>query len=64
MFRLTIQTDSASFRDADGTPTHEACSTEVARILHAVAERVEEGIWIGDYMDVNGNIVGEWEMMP
>jgi len=64
MFRLTIQTDNAAFREDDGTPTSEARGVEVACILRAVAAHAEEGRCVGRCIDVNGNTVGEWEMMP
>jgi len=64
MFRLTIQTDNAAFCEDDGTPVHAACGAEVARILRAVAEHAEAGGCEGRCIDVNGNTVGEWEMMP
>lgn len=51
MFTMNVTTHNEAFR-YDG---------EVARILRAIAEKVEQGETGGPIMDSNGNSVGEWE---
>lgn len=54
-FHLTVNVDNAAF-DPDPRP-------ELARILRAVAQLVEDGEHIGHYLtvfDVNGNDVGRF----
>lgn len=56
-FRLYIQTDSAAF---DGDP-----APELARILRAIAERIEAGEELSHYLtifDANGNDVGRYAL--
>lgn len=52
-FRLIIGTDNAAFEG-------EWRGNEVARILRAVADQVEEGSTVGQTRDVNGNEVGAY----
>lgn len=54
MFRLTIQTDNEAFQP-DARP-------ELARILVALADRIESGEDFSLYRnvcDINGNVVGK-----
>jgi hypothetical protein len=56
-FNLYIHTDNAAF---DPDPT-----SEIARLLHKIAERVESGEDISHYLtifDVNGNDVGRFAL--
>ena len=55
MFRLTFETDNAAF-EAD------LKSEEIARILRAIADKVEDNRDGGKVMDSNGNAVGSWEI--
>lgn len=52
-FQLTIQTDNAAFGQHND-------AHEIARILRAVADRLEQGDTGGNARDYNGNSVGEW----
>jgi hypothetical protein len=58
MLKLTIECGNAAFEDMPGA--------EVARILRAVADKVE-GVRNGDResgvcRDINGNFAGEWTL--
>jgi hypothetical protein len=54
-FKLTIETENAAFDDEP--------EAEVARILRAVAERLEiAGLTDGACYDVNGNRVGDFKL--
>lgn len=55
MFKLTIKTDNAAFTDDP--------DAEVARILRAAADRVENGEMPGALRDINGNTVGRFELV-
>ena len=37
---------------------------EIARILHNVANKVEDGAELGTIYDLNGNPIGEWSFDP
>jgi hypothetical protein len=52
MFVLKIDTGNAAFED---DPNY-----ELARILRAVADKVENGHADGRCYDINGNKVGSW----
>ena len=55
MFSVKFSTANEAFEDAP---------TEIARILRAIACKVETGIDIGDaksISDINGNIVGQFK---
>ena len=54
MFKLTIYTGHAAF--AEAAPGH-----EVARILRAIADRVEAGAESGWEWDYNGNRCAQWQ---
>ncbi|WP_372395284.1 hypothetical protein ABMY26_06660 (plasmid) [Azospirillum sp. HJ39] len=54
MFEMTIDTGNAAFGDA---PEY-----EVARILRAIADKVEGGWLEGKAIDINGNTVGEFKL--
>mgnify|MGYP001273108800 FL=1 len=55
MFTLSISTDGSAFEGYSGH--------EVARILRAVAKRVESGEEVdGNIFDLNGNKCGEWSL--
>lgn len=52
MFTLTIHTDNDSFT---GDPT-----TEIARILREVADRLQNGEVVANLRDINGSHVGAY----
>lgn len=52
-FALQFNTDNAAF-EGDNKPS------EIARILRAVAFKVEAGETEGKARDINGNSVGAW----
>jgi len=55
MFSLQISTDGSAFEGYSGH--------EVARILRALAKRVESGEEVdGSIFDANGNRCGEWSL--
>ena len=54
MFSLTFNTDNAAF---------EAMDWEVTRILREVANKVENGRTVGACIDINGNVIGSWELI-
>jgi hypothetical protein len=51
MLKLTLHTHNAAFDDE---------STEVARILRELADKIEAGRTSGRLFDVNGNACGNW----
>lgn len=54
MMKLQFETDNSAF---------ESCgATESARILRAIANRIESGDLDGAVMDINGNRIGKWEL--
>jgi hypothetical protein len=57
MLTITLETDNAAFEDQ--------CPAEVARILHDLAARIENGLGSGQergaLLDINGNRVGSWD---
>lgn len=61
MFRLTIRTENDAFSPPDAGP-------ELARILRRLAGQLDalplDGTTGGRVLDVNGNVVGEWEYRP
>jgi hypothetical protein len=57
MLKIEIETDNAAF--AVGRPNEEC-----ARILRAIAEKLEHGRDAGNCIDANGNKVGTWEVKP
>jgi len=66
MFKLTIKTSGAAFRDDSrtdrkGNAILDLEGTEVRRILNDVARKLAEGRHGGYVMDVNGNNVGTWK---
>ena len=66
MFKLTIRTDGAAFRDESrtdrrGNAVLDPEGTEVRRILKDVARKLEAGYDSGNVMDRNGNNVGNWK---
>ncbi len=50
-FAMDIQTDNAAFEEP---------GPEIARILRAIADEVENGNEYADIHDTNGNTVGRW----
>ena len=54
MFKLQFETDNSAFDDG--------AATEVARILRAIADRVEDGNFEGFATDNNGNSVGKFRL--
>lgn len=51
-FEASIKMDNAAFEDAP--------ASELARILRAIAARVEAGTFDGFEWDINGNRVASW----
>ena len=51
-FKLEIETGNAAFEP------HKA--EECARILRAIADKLDDGYAGGKAIDLNGNTVGEW----
>ena len=56
MFKMKFKTSNAAFNEPDK-------ETEVRRILEKISEEIEYGKTSGSIMDINGNRVGEWEMV-
>ena len=62
--KLNIDMDNAAFQpqgNGDGEVKARAAGAELARILHDLARKVEDGCWIGDTItarDTNGNSCG------
>lgn len=56
MFKLSFFTDNAVFQD-DG-------ANEIARILKAAAERLDDDHREGIIRDRNGNRIGSWSWLP
>lgn len=54
-FTLIIKTENAAFHE-DGP------GLELARLLRAVAQKIENGAETGVCMDVNGNFVGRFQL--
>lgn len=54
MFKLVIRTGNAAFDDNAGP--------EVARILRDASRAVDSGQTTGTLRDVNGNVVGSFEL--
>ena len=52
-YKLKIETDNAAFQDVQ---------EEVARILREVAVNLEIGIKKANVRDINGNVVGEFNL--
>lgn len=50
-FVVSFDTDNAAFEDYSG---------EIARILRAVADKVENGVLRGTILDFNGNGIGSY----
>ena len=64
MFKLKINTESAAFRDPDadtGYNQYLKC-LEIDRITKEVMKKVKAGWKEGKAIDINGNIVGHWEL--
>jgi len=55
MFKLEFSTENAAFEEIAG-------SSEVYRLLLVIAERVKKGDRDGIVIDLNGNIVGSWQL--
>ena len=53
MFRLEINTGNSAFEDRN---------EKIARILEAVAEKLRSGRDGGNCVDINGNVVGSFEL--
>lgn len=56
MFKMKFRTGNAAFDEPYK-------ASEIKRILEEIAEKVEYGHTSGSIMDINGNYVGEWEMI-
>lgn len=55
MFEVKLSTSNAAFEDESG-------AFEVARILRALADKLEDGHRDGIVKDVNGNTVGNFRL--
>jgi hypothetical protein len=53
--QLNFETANAAFADGHG-------HAEAARILHDIAERVDNGHETGVIRDINGNTIGRWSL--
>lgn len=67
MFKMTIDTGNAAFRNEYGETDEEMeqldpSSWELRRILKEVEDNLESGSTQGKIFDVNGNRVGEWSL--
>ena len=63
-FKLSIDCANAAFCEGD-SPTPESAAPELARILRAVADRIESGDTFDTFRnmhDINGNIVGTFAL--
>lgn len=63
-FKLSIDCGNAAFCD-DDAPTQASAAPELARILRAVADRIESGDTFDTFRnlhDINGNIVGTFAL--
>jgi len=58
MFSISFDTDNAAFGDGDPI----VMSSEIARILHEIAEDVSHGQTGGKVYDVNGNRIGSFRL--
>ena len=56
MFKIQFKTGGAAFDE----PYKEA---EINRILEDISTKVKYGYSSGKIMDINGNCIGEWEMI-
>lgn len=64
-FKLSIDCANDAFCDESGKPTQESAAPEIARILRAVAHRIESGDTFDTFRnlhDVKGNIVGTFAL--
>ena len=59
-FKLSMSCNNAAFHDSE--PDDDP-SEEIARILHAVADRLNNGILSGTCVDANGNNVGVFSLL-
>lgn len=55
MFTLKFATDNSAFEGEGGF-------SETVRILRKVANRIEDGDGSGNCFDINGNLVGTWNL--
>ena len=63
-FKLSVNCGNAAFCEGD-TPTPESAAPELARILRAIADRIESGDTFDTFRncsDINGNIVGTFAL--
>ena len=64
-FTLSIKCSGFAFDDETGAVTHESAAPELARIIHDVARRIEDGDSFDTFRncrDINGNIVGTFAL--
>ena len=64
-FTLSIKCSGFAFDDETGDVTHESAAPELARIIHDVARRIEDGDSFDTFRncrDINGNIVGTFAL--
>lgn len=58
MVKIEIRTGGAAFRNEDETLD----TTEIVRILRSAAQKIENGLEKGVFMDINGNSVGNFDI--
>ena len=56
MFKIEFKTGGAAFDEPYK-------ASEIKRILKEITEKVECGYTSGKVIDINGNCVGEWELI-
>ena len=56
MFKIEFKTGGAAFDEPYK-------ASEIKRILKEISEKVECGYCSGKVIDINGNCVGEWELI-
>lgn len=62
MFQLTFETDNAAFGSEENQNTDDM-AYEIERILNKVKTQVVSGYTEHVILDINGNIVGSWELI-
>ena len=58
-FTMDIECDNAAFCDDDGDFDP---NEELSRIIGYVKCKINDGHWLGNCYDTNGNKVGRWEI--
>ena len=57
-FKIEFKTEYAAFGESDAEARQ-----EIARILHEVADKIERGKFAAHVRDINGNVIGQVEMI-